>query len=431
MKRNSFKAFALTTMILFSLTACANTDTGATAAGTTVASAVSTAEAASGESGAAAGADTASEGATAASTVAAGTAASGTSLLTVADLYSERDLVQEADLSAATTLALTSGSDLTIQEEGVYVLKGSAENVTVIVEAPDDAKVQIVLDGVSITNTDAPVIYVKTGDKVFVTMTDSQNHMEVTGAFVPDGDTNLDAVIFSRSDIVLNGTGSLEIISAQGNGISSKDDLKVTGGTYSVKSLGDALEANDGVLLYAGTLTIDSGKDAIHAENDEDTSTGYVHVQNATLNITAADDAIQGSTIVQIDGGILDIATSTEGIEGTTIQINGGDIQLYATDDGINATQKGDGEVLIEVNGGNIEIEMAQGDTDGFDANGSIRINGGTISVTGNSAFDADSGATLNGGTVTVNGQVVTELATQNMGHGGGGMGGGQKPARR
>ncbi|MNC83981.1 hypothetical protein D3C75_1382440 [compost metagenome] len=54
--------------------------------------------------------------------------------------------------------------------------------------------------------------------------------MEVTGSYVADGETNLDAVIFSRADMTLNGTGTLEIISNEGNGISSKDDLKITGG---------------------------------------------------------------------------------------------------------------------------------------------------------------------------------------------------------
>lgn len=342
------------------------------------------------------------------------------SALDTADLFSDRDLEQSADLTNATTIQLESGKDITLATEGVYVLKGEVENTTVVVEASDDAKVQIVLDGVSIKNADSPAIYVKSGDKVFVTSTDSDNHMEVTGSYVADGDTNLDAVIFSKSDITLNGVGSLEVVSKQGNGITSKDDLKITGGAYNINSSADSVEANDGLLIYDGDFTIVTGKDAIHSENSEDTSLGYIYIKNGTFNITAADDAIQGNSIVQIDGGKINIETSTEGIEGTYVQINGGEITLYAKDDGINATSKSDYDVVIEVNGGIINVTMGSGDTDGFDANGDIYINGGTISVEGNSAFDSDGTAKLNGGDVTVNGEKITEITQSQMG----GMGG-------
>ncbi len=118
-------------------------------------------------------------------------------------LFTDRDLEQTADLSESVTLAPKSGENLAITEAGVYVLSGTYEDVTVIVEAADDAKVQLVLDGYHVDNVDAPAIYIKSGDKVFVTSTDTENSLSVTGAFITDGETNLDAVIFSRSDLVL------------------------------------------------------------------------------------------------------------------------------------------------------------------------------------------------------------------------------------
>ncbi|HPJ22507.1 MAG TPA: hypothetical protein PLH18_09180, partial [Clostridia bacterium] len=100
----------------------------------------------------------------------------------------------------------------------------------------------------------------------------------------------------------------------------------------------------------------------------------------------------------------------SEGIEGTYIQINGGDIDIYATDDGINATAKSSYDVVIEVNGGNINVSMGSGDTDAFDSNGIIYVNGGTINIDAQSAFDADYLAQLNAGTVYVNGQQITQI---------------------
>lgn len=335
------------------------------------------------------------------------------SALDVTDMFTDRDLKQAPSLDDATYIALTTGSDVTINDEGIYVLSGDVTDVTVRVDAGDEANVQLVLDGVSIINESSPAISVVSADKVFVTLTDSDNHLEVLGIYA---DASLDAVIFSRSDLVLNGTGSLEVVSAQGNGITSKDDLKITGGTYSITSAADAIEANDSIRIYDGAVTVVSGKDALHCENADDPSLGYIYMAGGNLDISATDDGIQGNAIVQIDGGVVDIQTSAEGIEGTYVQINGGDIKIYATDDGINAAAKSTYDVAIEVNGGTIEVSMGSGDTDAFDSNGDLYINGGTITITAQSAFDYTGVGQLNGGEVTVNGTAVTQLTQSQMG---------------
>ncbi|HRX42597.1 MAG TPA: carbohydrate-binding domain-containing protein [Clostridia bacterium] len=332
------------------------------------------------------------------------------SLLDISELFTERDIEQTADLTDAIYIELSDDKTFTIDSEGVYVLKGDARNASVIVDIDEESKVQLVLDGVTVINESSPVIYIKSGDKVFITTTDSLNSMEVTGNFEADGDTNLDAVIFSKSDLTLNGQGTLEIVSAKANGITSKDDLKITGGTYVIDSYADAIEANDSIRIYDGNITIETNKDGLHAENEEDTSLGYIYIHNGTLNITAADDAIRATSLLQIDGGTISIPRCSEGIEGTYIQINGGDIDIYATDDGINATAKSSYDVVIEVNGGNINVSMGSGDTDAFDSNGIIYVNGGTINIDAQSAFDADYLAQLNAGTVYVNGQQITQI---------------------
>ena len=348
------------------------------------------------------------------------------SFLNTDDIFTERDLEQTADFDEAQYIGLVSGQDVTITDEGVYVISGDVQDTTIIVDSDDEAKIQLVLDGVSIVNSDAPAIYVKSADKVFVTTTDTENYMEVSGTYEADGDVNLDAVIFSKDDLVLNGVGTLEVISAQGNGITSKDDLKITGGTYYITSLEDGLEANDSISIAGGDITVDTNKDALHSEDDEDQTVGYIYIVGGSLDITAADDGIRATTVFQIDGGTINIQTSMEGIEATSIQINGGDITIYAKDDGINASAKSNLDLIIEINGGTLDVTVGSGDTDAIDSNGSIYVNDGVINISANSSFDSNGTAQLNGGTVYVNGQLVTQIVG-----GMGGMGGGTKSGGR
>ena len=343
-------------------------------------------------------------------------------LMSADDLFSCRDLKQSADLSDATYITVESGKDITITGAGVYVFSGSAENMSIIVEAASDDKVQIVLDGVTIKNKNFPCIYVKQADKVFVTTTDSVNSLSVTGSFTSDGSTNTDAVIFSKDDLTLNGTGTLNISSSD-NGISCKDDFCITGGTISISSKSDAVEAGDSIRIAGGDITISSQKDGLHAEDSDDDTTGFVYIGGGCLTITASDDGIHAITTVQIDDGNITIS-AREGVEATYVQINGGTISISASDDGINAGKKSKSLTpTIEINGGYITIVMASGDTDGIDSNGNLYITGGTVDVTANSPFDYDGTGSYTGGTLIVNGVQTNTLSNQMMG-GQGGRGG-------
>ncbi len=355
-------------------------------------------------------------------------AAEGTPVYSAEEQFTARDLAQTADLNDAVAYTVSDGKDIHITKAGVYVLTGTASDATVWVEAGKDDKVQLVLYGLSVTNTDFPVIYVKSADKVFIT-TLRDSTLAVTGTFTADGSTKTDGVIFSREDLTLNGSAVLTVSSSD-NGIVSKDDLKITGGTYTVTAVSKAMEANDSIRVAGGTLNLTAGTDGLHAENNDDASLGYVFIGGGSLTITAGDDGIHASAVVQVDDGSLDIR-SAEGIEGTYIQLNGGEVNIQASDDGVNAARKSAAYTpTVEINGGEINVAMGGGDTDGIDSNGNIIMNGGTVSVTGNSAFDYDGTAQYNGGTIIANGQQLSSFPNQMMGGrggwGSGNMGGGR-----
>jgi hypothetical protein len=343
--------------------------------------------------------------------------------------FSKRDLEQTADLTDAARLTVADGQIIDITTAGTYLIAGTAGNCTIRVDLDDpNGKVQLVLDGVSITNSDFPAIYVVEADKCFITTTQTVNTLAVTGAFRADGETNTDAVIYSRDDVTFNGEGTLSIKSAKGNGISCKDDLTVTGGTYILDTALDSLEANDSIAISGGTFTITSQKDGLHSENDEDNTLGYIYIAGGAFTIHAKSDGIQGTTFVRIDDGTFQIKGS-EGIEATCVEINGGEIDINGSDDGINASRKSSayGTPTITVNGGHLKVEVGAGDTDALDANGDIIVNGGTIEVTQNgmSSFDYDGKADFNGGTIYINGTQVDTIPQSMFGPGGGGFPGG------
>ena len=256
-----------------------------------------------------------------------------------------------------------------------------------------------------------------------MTSASSESALSVTGSFTSDGSTNTDAVIFSKDDLVLNGTGTVTI-SSVANGVSCKDDLKVTGGTWNINCKDDALEANESISVGGGILNIVTSKDGLHAEYDEDNTTGWITVEGGTVNITASDDGIHATTTATVNGGEISI-TAAEGIEATQVVINGGDISISAKDDGINAGQKSRSmSVGITVTGGTIRINMGQGDTDAVDSNGFLTVTGGTFDIYAQSPFDYDGKLTFTGGDIYVNGSRTNTITNQMMG---GGMMGGRR----
>ncbi len=378
-----------------------------------------------------------------------------TVLTNVSDLYDEsfssRDLSGAYEESEAVTISLNgtgaeasseavqiNGSTVTITAAGTYILSGTLKNGSVIVNVSKDDKVQLVLDGVTIHSDSFAAIYVVQADKVFVTLAEgSVNTLSNGGKFSQIDENNVDGVIFSKDDLTLNGSGTLTVTSPAGHGIVGKDEVTITGGTYQITADGHAIAGKDSIAIADGSFTLQAGKDGLHAENNDDETLGSIYIAGGEFVITVRDDAIHAETLLQIDGGTFSI-TAAEGLEATYIRINGGDILISASDDGVNAARKSSAYTpTFEMNDGTLTVKMGAGDTDDIDSNGNIIINGGTINVTGNSTFDYDGTAQYNGGTIIVNGQQVSSIPNQMMGGGmnggmngmnGGNMGKGKRP---
>ena len=354
-----------------------------------------------------------------------------------ASMFSERDLTGAYDgepvtisltgtgAQADSDLVQVSGSTVTVTGAGTYILSGTLDNGSIIVDAAREDKVQLVLNDVSVRSDSFAAIYVRQADKVFVTLANGTVNTLSSGGFTQIDDSKVDGVIYSKDDLTLNGGGTLQITSPAGHGIVGKDEVTITGGSYAIQAAKHAIAAKDSLAVADGSFTLRAGKDGLHAENDDDDTLGNLYIAGGSFDIQANDHAVHANTVLQIDNGSLAL-TASEGMEGTRIVINGGSISITAADDGVNAAHKSSAYTpTFTMNGGELTVTVGQGDTDAIDSNGNLVINGGTINVTGNSAFDYDGSATYTGGTIIINGQQVDSIPNQMMGGRGGMMGGG------
>ena len=328
------------------------------------------------------------------------------------------DSDEDIDWSKYENTKVSLSESYVIKEGGIYTFTGTLKDGSITVDTDDYVK--IILNDVSIYNSDGPCINIVESKTVVIELK-GENTLESGETY---SDTELDGVIYSKADLVIGGDGTLNITSNYEDAIKGKDDLKITSGTYNIKSADDGIIGKDSVYILGGTFNIKSEGDGIKSSNDSDTDKGFVYIKDGKFNINSGSDGVQAITKLVIDGGTFNI-NAEEGLEATYVVINDGKITIESNDDGINASDKSTFMTpTVEINGGEITINMSSGDTDGIDANGNIYVNGGTVNITGQSSFDYDNEGIIKGGTVIVNGEKVTTMPNQMMGPGGNQNGG-------
>ena len=442
MKRKILTAAIITALMLSSLTACGGDNVSLPTGSDTTQSSVTETESKDSNT------DSSTETSTTESNTESSTPESNTpsndsspAADVIADgMFTERDMrstyegaltVELADNNIKTTAngVAVNGNTVTIAREGVYLFKGSLSDGQIIVAAGSKDKVQIVLDNVNITKNGGAAIQVKTADKVFVTTKEgTQNSLSSKGDFGVTED-NVDGTIFSKSDVVLNGVGSLKVECETAHAVISKDNLKIAGGSYEISGAKRGLSGNDSIRIAGGNITVNSGKDAIHSENTEDSAKGYVYIAGGNIKLNSTTDSIDASGKIDIKGGTLDITSgggadksasqdSCKGIKADgVITISGGNINMDCLDDAIH------GAADVNVSGGAIEIKTGD---DAVHSDLAVNISGGTIN--GTDCYEGIEGLTINisGGDT----RVVTSDDGLNAagGNDGSGMGGNFDP---
>ena len=329
---------------------------------------------------------------------------------------------EDIDWSALPTKEVTLGSDtLTITEAGTYILSGTGTGGVVV---NSSGNVRLTLNGATISSSDGPAIYVEQAETAVINLADGTTNSVTDSANYSNQD--IDGAIFSSDDLVMTGSGTLNVTAKFADGISSSDDLKINSGTINITSADDGIRGKDSVYILGGTITINATGDGIKATNDTDEGKGYLYIKGGVITVTSGDDALKGEQRAVIDDGTIKVEKSVEGLESTNVTINGGTIDIYASDDGINASSDTSNDIYIKITAGSVTVEVGSGDTDGIDSNGDIFVTGGMVKVTNPSigsgpatAFDYNGTAEYTGGTIIINGETVSEIPAEQMGGGG------------
>lgn len=431
-----------------------------------------------------------------------------------------------------------------ITTKGTYLITGSSDDGGITVDV-ESGRVKLLLGGVSLTKKSAPVINVISAKSVTVTSLDgTENTLSDSGDYATDENTDEDAAIYSKEDLILNGTGSLTVtgtyngikskdslsvaegtltVTAENNGIVGKDYIDITGGTVNVTAKNNgikstntdeglgyiritggsinvdaddaALNAENAVFVFGGTLDITAGGGAENApehtesfgrgpggfggrpngngstppsgelpdgtdnangnppsppsgdnkgfpggmtpngntsddESETENTSGkgiksqYISISGGSFTLDTADDAIHSNgsaditggefairsgddaihadETVTVSGGVIKIETCYEGIEGAVVVIDGGDIDITASDDAVNAasSEKSKDEIGITISGGKVVISAG---SDGIDSNGYLNLSGGEVYIScrmtgGDGPIDHDGVFTVTGG---------------------------------
>ena len=214
-------------------------------------------------------------------------------------------------ISVEGTDAVVDGTTLKISNAGTYVVSGNLADGQIVVESSDKETVRIVLNGAELTCSTGAPIYVKSAEKVVLSLeantvnkiTDASNYILEEGRDEPD------ATIFSKDDLTINGTGTLTIEANYNNAITSKDELKIMEGIFNITATGDGIKGKDMVAIKGGDILINAVEDGIKATNATDATKGFVYIEGGNIDITAGNDGIQAETDLKVLGGNLVLNT--------------------------------------------------------------------------------------------------------------------------
>ena len=310
-------------------------------------------------------------------------------------------------------------SEILIAEAGTYLFRGTLTDGRIIIDTDKQNKVQLVFDGVNITCSNSSPFYVKSADKVFLTLTENSENTLSDGkeyVYATEGENEPDAVIYSADDITINGKGRLAINANYNEGITSKNEIVISDSHISINSVGNAIKGKDSTAINSAVININSQKDGIKSSNTEETEKGFVYIKNSDITISSKEDGIQAESAVIADGdskiSIISGGGYTENTESHNDIFGGGkgfgggkfnrnELQQESENTESQISAKGiKAKGYINIEGGDFEINSCD---DTIHSNYNVNISDGNLILSsGDDAINADNKINITGGKIDV-----------------------------
>ncbi len=213
-----------------------------------------------------------------------------------------------------------SGTTLTfsgISADSIYSISGEMIG-NIVIDVGESYRFELEMTGLTLwSETDSP-IKILSGDKVTLTAKkDSANILNDLREAVDENDENSHSgAIYAECDLEIGGKGSLEVLSENNNGIHTKDDLEIKNLTLGVSCEDNALKGNDSVCVKSGKIVL----------------------------VSRTGDGIKTSNT----------DVSQKGNQRGVVELLGGEIEIYAATDGIDAAH----DVIINESEGTLKLDI-------------------------------------------------------------------------
>ena len=284
-----------------------------------------------------------------------------------------------------------SGGVITITGGGIYAVSGTLDDGRIIVNAPG-AKVTIALNGASINCSYGSPIYIYKSSSATVHLVAGTKNALSDGkeytyadSFSSASEEEPNACLYSKSDLTIEGAGTLDVEASFNNGITGKDTLEIYDADLFVFAVNHGINGKDSNTIDSACVTVTCGGDAIRSTNDSDSALGWVDISNSTLTLTSGEDGIQAETHASLTGVSGTVTSgggssaapsedvSAKGIKaGTALTLSGGVLTLDCSDDALHSN----GDVLFSAGA----CTISTGD-DALHADGTLTVSGGSIDI--------------------------------------------------
>lgn len=314
--------------------------------------------------------------------------------------------LEDGNITVSGSGAKVTDNTVSITGSGVYELSGSSADCKIEINAGKKANITLILNGVTMTSKSGSVIDCESAETLTLFLKpDSQNSLSDSESY-PNAADGADAAVFTRSDLIINGTGELTVNGGFGDAVKCKDALKIYSGNITVNSADDGITGKDSVTVVDGSITVNAGGDGIKSTNDTDEGRGNIIIKGGEISVNSAADGIQAEKALTVENGVITIVSGGDAADAEIKQSSGpwdfnkrgGQGQTAQENSESHKGLKAGGDIVIS--GGEINVKAAD---DSIHSNANVKVENGLLTLSScDDGIHADENLTISDGTINV-----------------------------